>query len=121
MYSNLSSLNIFLLYELRENYKKLNYSLTEINLQILKLISYPIYLLLMTIFSSIIMLKIKRYDGVTIKIAIGLFFSVIIYYISNFFFIMGSTERLPLMASIFIPLTILTLTNILMFKNINEK
>ena len=121
LYSNLSSLNIFLLYELRENYKKLNYSLTEINLQILKLISYPIYLLLMTIFSSIIMLKIKRYDGVTIKIAIGLFFSVIIYYISNFFFIMGSTERLPLMASIFIPLTILTLTNILMFKNINEK
>ncbi len=121
LYSNLSSLNIFLLYELRENYKKLNYSLTEIDLQILKLISYPIYLLLMTIFSSIIMLKIKRYDGVTIKIAIGLFYSVIIYYISNFFFIMGSTERLPLMASIFIPLTMLTLTNILMFKNINEK
>ena len=121
LYSNLSSLNIFLLYELRENYKKLNYSLTEINLQILKLISYPIYLLLMTIFSSIIMLKIKKYDGVTIKIAIGLFFSVIIYYISNFFFIMGSTERLSLMASIFIPLSMLAIINILMLKNINEK
>ena len=121
LYSNLSSLNIFLLYELRENYKKLNYSLTEVDLQILKLISYPLYLLLMTIFASLIMLKIKRFDSTTMKIAIGLFFSVIIYYISNFFFIMGSTERLPLMLSISIPLILLAFTNLLMFKNINEK
>ena len=41
LYSNLSSLNIFQLYELRENYKKLNYSLIEIDLQIIKLVSYP--------------------------------------------------------------------------------
>ena len=121
LYSNLSSLNIFLLYELRENYKKLNYSLTEINLQILKLISYPIYLLLMTIFSSLIMLNLKRFDSSTIKITIGLFFSVIIYYISNFFYILGSTERLPLFFSIFIPLTILTFINIFISKGINEK
>ncbi len=121
LYSNLSSLNVFLLYELRENYKKLNYSLTEVDLQILKLTSYPIYLLLMTIFSSLIMLKIKQFDNTTIKIAVGLFFSVIIYYISNFFFILGSTERLPLFFSIFIPLILLSFTNIIMFKNINEK
>ena len=121
LYSNLSSLNIFLLYELRENYKKLNYSLTEVDLQILKLISYPIYLLLMTIFASLIMLKIKKFDSTTIKIAIGLFFSVIIYYISNFFFIMGSTERLPLLISISIPLIFLAFINLIMFKKINEK
>ena len=121
LYSNLSSLNIFLLYELRENYKRLNYSLTEVDLQILKLISYPIYLILMTIFASLIMLNIKRFDSTAIKIAVGLFFSVIIYYISNFFFIMGSTERMPLLMSVFIPLILLTLTNLLMFRNINEK
>ena len=121
LYSNLSSLNIFLLYELRENYKKLNYSLTEINLQILKLISYPIYLLLMTIFSSLIMLNIKRFDSTTLKITIGLFFSVIIYYISNFFYILGTTERLHIFFSILIPLALLTFINIIMFKNINEK
>ena len=40
LYSNLSSLNFLGLYELRENYKKLNYSLTEIDIQLLKLISY---------------------------------------------------------------------------------
>ncbi len=121
LYSNLSSLNIFLLYELRENYKKLNYSLTEIDLQILKLASYPIYLLLMTIFSSLIMLNIKKFESTTIKIIIGLFFSVIIYYISNFFYILGSTERLPLFFSIFVPLTLITFINIIMFKGVNEK
>ena len=34
LYSNLSSLGFYELYELRKNYKKLNYSITEINLQI---------------------------------------------------------------------------------------
>ena len=121
LYSNLSSLNILLLHELRENYKRLNYSLTEIDLQILKLLSYPIYLLLMTIFASLIMLNIKRFDSTTLKIAIGLFFSVVIYYISNFFFIMGSTERIPLIFSIFVPLILLSFTNLLMFRNINDK
>ena len=57
LYSNLSSLNIYQLYELRENYKKLNYSSTEVDLQILKIISFPFYLLLMTLFSASMMLK----------------------------------------------------------------
>tara|TARA_Y100000992_G_C21270183_1_gene496263 strand:+ start:1785 stop:2858 length:1074 start_codon:yes stop_codon:yes gene_type:complete len=121
LYSNLTSLNIIQLLELKKNYLKLNYSLTEVDLQLLKLASYPIYLVLITIFSSLMMLNIKRFETNTIKIAIGLFFSVIIYYINNFFFVLGSTERLPLFASVFIPLIILMLTNSLMIKNINEK
>ena len=121
LYSNLSSLNFFHLYELRENYIKLNYSITEINLQILKLISYPIYLLLITIFSSIIMLKFKQFEGNTIKIAIGLFFSVVIYYFNNFSFVLGSTERIPEIISIFLPLIIMTTVNSMMIYKINEK
>ena len=57
LYSNLSSLSIYELYELRKNYIRLNYSVTEVNLQILKIITYPIYLLLIVIFSALIMLK----------------------------------------------------------------
>ena len=44
LYSNLSSLNIYQLYELRENYKKLNYSSTEVDLQILKII-YAVFVM----------------------------------------------------------------------------
>ena len=121
LYSNLSSLNIFELFELRENYIRLNYSITDINLQLLKLISYPIYLILMTILSSVIMFNIKRINSSTYKISIGLFSSVIIYYLYNFFQVLGSTERLPLVISIFAPLLILTIVNNLMLFKINEK
>ncbi len=121
LYSNLSALNIIQLYELRENYRRLNYSLTEINLQFLKLISYPFFLLLITIFSALIMFRIKRYDSTTAKIALGLFFSVIIYYVNNFFYVLGSTEKMPLYLSILVPLLGLSAINILMLRNINEK
>jgi lipopolysaccharide export system permease protein len=121
LYSNLSSLNIFQLYELRENYKKINYSLIEVELQLLKLAAYPIYLLLITIFASLIMLKIKRLENTTFKIALGLFFSVIIYYINNFFFVLGSSEKIPTGFSIFFPLTIFILINGIMINKINEK
>ena len=93
LYSNLSSLNFLKLLELRDNYKKLNYSITEVNLQIFKLFSFPLYLLLMTIFSSLIMLKVKEINSATFKICLGLFFSVIIYYVNNFFYVLGETEN----------------------------
>tara|TARA_A100000164_G_scaffold231830_1_gene205690 strand:- start:5811 stop:6884 length:1074 start_codon:yes stop_codon:yes gene_type:complete len=121
LYSNLSALSIFQLYELRKNYLRLNYSVTEVNLQILKLISFPLYLLMMVIFSGSIMLRIKYLDSPTFKIAIGLFFSVIIYYINNFFYVLGSTERLSLSISVFLPIFLLILTNSLLLNKINEK
>ena len=121
LYSNLSSLNLFQLFELRENYKKLNYSLTELNLQFLKLISFPINLLLMSIFSFLIMIKSKRLSNNTFLISIGLFFSVIIYYLNNFFFVLGSTEKISILTSILAPLVILLTINSFMLKNINEK
>ena len=121
LYSNLSALSIFQLYELRKNYLRLNYSVTEVNLQILKLISFPLYLLMMVIFSGSIMLRIKYLDSSTFKIAIGLFFSVIIYYINNFFYVLGSTERLSLSVSVFLPIFLLILTNSLLLNKINEK
>ena len=121
LYSNLSSLSILQLFELKNNYKKLNYSLTEVNLQILKILVYPIYLVLITILSALIMFKIKRVDTVTLKISLGLFVSVIIYYINNFFLVMGNTERIPLIFAIFIPLLILGTINIFMVRRINEK
>ena len=121
LYSNLSSLNFFQIIELKNNYKKLNYSLTEVNMQILKIIAFPLYLVLITILSALIMFKIKRLDTTTFKISLGLFISVIIYYINNFFLVMGNTERIPLIFAIFTPLVILGLFNIFMIYKINEK
>ncbi|WP_440676109.1 LptF/LptG family permease [Candidatus Pelagibacter sp. HIMB1593] len=121
LYSNLSSLNVFELFELRKNYKKLNYSVTELDLQLLRLTSLPIFLVLMSLFSSLIMLRIKHLSGTTLKIAIGLLFSVIIYYFNNFFYVLGSTEKLNLYLAIFVPIFALTFVNLIMLNKINEK
>ena len=121
LYSDLSSLSIIELYSLRNNYKLLNYSTTEVNLQIQKLISYPAYLFLMTILSSIIMFNTKNYTSVALKISIGLFLSVIIYYLNNFFSVLGKTEKIPLTFSVWMPLLFLLIINVLMTYKINEK
>tara|TARA_B100000530_G_scaffold326084_1_gene264530 strand:+ start:204 stop:1199 length:996 start_codon:yes stop_codon:yes gene_type:complete len=121
LYSNLSSLNLFALYELRLNYKKLNYSIIELDLHLLKIISYPFFLVLMCLFSSLIMFRIKHLSNSTVKVALGLFFSVIIYYLNNFFFVLGSTEKITVQMATLIPLLSLSIVNILMLNNINDK
>ena len=89
--------------------------------KILPLLASPLFLVIMTIFSSIIMLNTKKSNSKVIKIIIGLFFSVVIYYINNFFYVMGSTEKLPLMVSVWTPIIFLSLINLIMLLNINEK
>ena len=121
LFSNLSSLSLLKLIDLRQNYKSLNYSTVDVDMQIYKIVTYPLLMVIMTILSSIIMLNTKKSSSKVLKIVIGLFFSVIIYYINNFFNVMGSTEKLPLMVSIWTPIICLSLVNFIMLVNINEK
>ena len=99
----------------------MNYSITEVDLQIQKVISYPIYLVLMTILSTIIMFNTKKFASNTLKISIGFFFSVIIYYINNFFIVMGKTEKMSILISIWTPLLILLIINLIISYKLNEK
>ena len=121
LFSNLSSLSLLDLWEMRKNYKKLNYSVTDIDLQLMKLISYPLYLLLMTMLAAIIMFNTKKSSNKYKRIVLGLFCSVVIYYFSNFFYVLGSTEKINLAISVTIPLLILFLINIYFMRNINAK
>ena len=121
LFSNLSSLSLFDLWEMRKNYKKLSYSLTDIDLQLMKLVSYPLYLVLMTMLSAIIMFNTKKFNNKYTKIILGFFCSVVIYYLTNFFYVLGSTEKINLAVSIASPLLILFLINIYFVRNINAK
>ena len=121
LFSNLSSLSLLKLINLRQNYKSLNYSTIDVDIQIYKIATYPLFLVIMTILSSVIMLNTKKTSSKVLKIIIGLFFSVVIYYINNFFNVMGSTEKIPLMVSIWTPIIFISLINLIMLVNINEK
>jgi lipopolysaccharide export system permease protein len=121
LFSNMSSLSVFELIELRNNYKKLNYSLTEVDLQLTKLITFPIFFILMVIFSGIIMMNTKNLPSKNLKIIIGLFFSVIIYYINNFFYILGNTEKINILTAVIAPLLFFALINLILLRNVNVK
>ena len=75
----------------------------------------------MFIFSAVIMMNKKTFKNKTLKIIIGLFLSVIIYYINNFFYVLGTSEKLNVISSVIIPLTILTIINFILLRNINAK
>ena len=105
---------------MRENYISLNYSLTDLNMHLLNLFSYPFYLILMTLISGIIMLNTKNFTNKYSKILL-LFVSVTIYYIFNYFYVLGMTEKINLILSISSPLIILLFMNVYFLRNINAK
>ena len=121
LFSNLNSLSILELIELKKNYDLLNYSTTEVNIQIQKIFSYPFYLLLMSFFSGLIMLNTKKFKSNTIKISIGLFLCVVIYYFNNLLYVMGLTEKIDTKLSIWIPIILLTIITLMMSNKLNEK
>ncbi len=121
LFSNLSSLSIINLIKLRKSYQSLNYSIIEIDAHLYKIITYPIYLTLISIFSAIIMFNIRYQKNSIFKIIFGIFLSVIIYYINYFFNILGISEKIPLILSITFPLVILFIINIISIVKLNEK
>jgi lipopolysaccharide export system permease protein len=121
LFSNLSSLSIIDLITLRKSYMSLNYSVTDIDSHLFKIVTYPIYLTLITIFSAIIMFNIGYQKNTFFKITLGIFLSVIIYYINNFLSVLGTNEKIPLTLSIFLPLIILSIINFISIIRLNEK
>ena len=121
LYSNLSSLNIFELNELRKKYEDINYSSTEVNSAIQKLISFPFYLTIMTVLASTIMINIKHNKSKIFHLIFGILISVIIYYLSFFFEELGKNEQIPIGISIWIPLIIIILISTISLVRINEK
>jgi len=121
MFSDLSSLNIIQLNKLKKDYDNLGYSLTNINIHIQKLVAYPIYLTIMTIFASVVMLNIKRNKSKLFHIVLGVLLSVLIYYVNYFSSLLGQNERLPEIMSIWSPLIIISLFCAIGLVRINEK
>ena len=121
LYSDLSSITLWGLIKLKEDYKTVNYSTVEIDYQFHKIISYPIYLFIMSLVSIVLMMNLKAEINRIFLITTGIFLSVLIYYINHFFGIVGRSETIPLVVSIWIPLLILFIISSVGLIKINEK
>ena len=121
LFSNLYSLTLWELEKLKKDYKSLGYSTTDINIHKQKIFSYPIYLMIMTIFSGIIMLNIKYNKPKIFNLVFGILLSVLIYYINFFSNLLGQNGKIPVILSIWLPLFILVLLSSIGLIRINEK
>jgi len=121
LFSNLSSITIWGLLDLKKDYDLVNYSTVEIQYHLQKIISYPFFLTIMSILSMVLMMNIKFQKSKIIYITMGIFISVSIYYINYFFGIIGKNERLPLFVALWIPLIILIIVSAIGLIKINEK
>jgi len=121
LFRNLSSLNLFQLLKLKKNYSSLGHSTKEVDTHLHKLYSLPIFLSIMTVFASIIMFNNKRNTSLIFHLILGIFCSVIIYYFSYLFSLMGENGKIPIILSIYLPFVILLLIMSIGIIRLNEK
>jgi lipopolysaccharide export system permease protein len=121
LFDNLSSLSFSQLLELRYDYKSLGNSTREVDIHLHKLYSLPLFISIMTIFSSIIMFNNKRNTSIIFHILLGILLSVIVYYLSYLSYLMGENGKIPIILSTYLPIVILILIALIGTVRLNEK
>ena len=121
LFSNLESLTLWELYKLKKDYKEVGFSISEIDLHLQRIYSYPIYLVIMTILSATMMLNIKHNKPKIFYLLLGIFCSVVIFYINHFANLLGENGRLPIELSIWLPHALVLILVSIGLVRINEK
>ena len=121
LFSNISTLNLFELFNLKKDYEKLGYSSTEIVIHLLRLSSTPLFFGILTVLSSVIMFNFKKDKSIIFHVLLGILMSVIIYYISFLFNSLGNNGKVPIIWSIFLPILFISIFAIIGLIRVNEK
>lgn len=121
LFSNISTLNLFELFNLKKDYEKLGYSSTEIVIHLLRLSSTPLFFGILTVLSSVIMFNFRRDKSLFFHFLLGILMSVIIYYISFLFNSLGNNGKVPIIWSIFLPILFISIFAIIGLIRVNEK
>ena len=121
LFSNLTSLTIWELFRLRDEYNSVGYSVKEINLHLQKIYSFPIYLTILTIFASVLMLNVPFNKPKFFYLLLGIFVSVLIFYINHFSSLLGENNKLPIKISVWLPHVIVSILTGIGMVRINEK
>jgi len=121
LFSNLTSLTIWELFNLRDEYVSVGYSVKEINLHLQKIYSFPVYLTILTIFASMLMLNVPINKPKIFYLIMGIFISVLIFYINHFSSLLGENNKLPVTLSVWLPHVIVSILTGIGMVRINEK
>ncbi len=75
----------------------------------------------MTILSSILMINIRKNKSIYFNAILGIFTSVMIYYLNFVFISLGNTGRIPPSIAVFLPMVFITIFSAIGLVRINEK
>ena len=121
LFSNLNSLTLWELFKLRKDYISVGYSVNEINLHLQKIYPFPIYLTILTIFASVLMLNVPINKPKIFYLLMGIFVSVLIFYINHFSSLLGENNKLPVTMSVWLPHVIVSILTAIGMVRVNEK
>ena len=121
LFSNISTLNLLELFDLKKDFENLGYSADEIVIHLLRLSSTPLLFGILTVLSSVIMFNFRKDKSLFFYIILGIFMSVIIYYINFLFSSLGNNGKIPVIWSIFLPLLFISIFSIMGLIRVNEK
>ena len=121
LFSNLNSLTLWELYKLGKDYISVGYSINDINLHLQKIYSFPIYLTILTVFASVLMLNVTINKPKIFYLLMGIFVSVLIFYINHFSSLLGENNKLPVIMSVWLPHVIVSILTAIGMVRVNEK
>ena len=121
LFSNISTLNLLELFDLKKDYENLGYSSNEIVIHLLRLSSTPFLYGILTVLSAVIMFNFTRDKSLFFHILLGILMSVIIYYINFMFGSLGNNGKIPIVWSIFLPLLFISIFATIGLIRVNEK
>ena len=121
LFSSMESLTILGLLEQKKHYKEVGYSINETELHLQKIYSFPVYLMIMTVLSSVLMLNVRHNKPKLFYLVLGILLSVIIFYINHLSNTLGENNKLPIILSVWLPHLIVSILVGIGLVTINEK
>ncbi len=121
IFSNLDAVSFWELSKLKENYKFLGYSTKEVESEFQRSLSFPFFLMSMTLLAGAVVMNIKYKGNYLAYIIITIILSVIIFYLNDFSKALGETEQISLIMSVWTPLSIVLIISFIGMIHVNEK
>ena len=121
IFSNLDAISFWELNKLKENYKYLGYSTKEIESEFQRALSFPLFLMSMTLIAGAVVMNIKYRGNYLVYVFIAIILSVIIFYLNDFSRALGETEKISLIMSVWTPLSIVLIMSVIGMIHVNEK
>ena len=121
IFSNLDAVSFWELNKLKENYKYLGYSTKEVEGEFQRALSFPLFLMSMTLLAGAIVMNIKYRGNYLAYVIITIILSVIIFYLNDFSRALGETEQISLIMSVWTPLGIILIISSIGMIHVNEK